>query len=88
MKVPFTPPSTVDRPFGCPPDELSRELNTPSDAYQNGFRDGFLGNHDMPPRFHALYEQGMVAGMVERRARAGVEAIKLKLATDVATPPE
>lgn len=81
--VPFDPPSFTDRPFGCP----IREWRTPSEAYQHGFRDGFLGEHDMPAGFHALYELGLISGMVERRARAGVGALKATTGTGVAPSP-
>ena len=45
-----------------------REWSTPSDAWQRGFRDGYLGVNDTPvEQFHSAYEQGQISGMAERR---------------------
>jgi hypothetical protein len=46
-----------------------REWASPSDAWQRGFRDGYLGIHDTPvEQFHSAYEIGQLSGMAERKA--------------------
>jgi hypothetical protein len=46
-----------------------REWATPSDAWQRGFRDGYLGVDDTPvEQFHSVYEIGHLSGMAERKA--------------------
>jgi len=45
-----------------------REWASPSEAWQRGFRDGFLGVDDTPvEQFHGAYEIGQISGMAERR---------------------
>lgn len=46
-----------------------REWATKSDAWQRGFRDGYLGVDDTPvEQFHSAYEMGQISGMAERKA--------------------